>query len=367
MVYRKAAGPTYYTRVGRRVVSCGTTLKSTAVAMEAWVTGIAARHDLRGVLAAIVARHVTLVEAYKLGEEGTAQLLAARVAAAQDIDLRPAFEEWATWRGARTRGHAVMPHYRAQILRLYPEARWPRSTFTTREVVRRLDALTGVSDPTRNRYRAALSAFCKYLVARPGLLEHNPVWATDAYGENPVHVVWYEVADAQRLIAALPLPYRTREAFMAGCGMDWSDCARLTAADVDVTARTVRCHGSKTVHRNRVVRITEAWTLPYLRDGMKGLLPGALVCRGGKYGALDQHKKACEALAIAVTTLHDWRHHYAVTALRRGESGQVVAHQCGHGNTKLVLDRYGKYLPRASDYLPELATDPATTPQREAM
>lgn len=365
MVYRKGSGPTYYTRVGRRVVSCGTPLKTVAVAMEGWVSSVAARHDMRGVLQAIIDRELTLVDAYKLGEDGAATLLANRAAERADIDVRPYLAKWATWRGQRTRGHSVIARYQAQIALLYPETVWPRSQFTARAFTTRLDGLQGISDPTRNRYRAALSAFCKFLV-REGVLEHNPSRDVEAYAENPVDVVWYAEADAQRLIGSLPLPWRTREAFMAGCGMDWSDCERLVAADVNVEAREVRCHGSKTPHRNRVIRITEAWTLPYIRHALKGLMPHAPVCRGTPAAALRTHKAACARLDLEITTLHDWRHHYAVTLLRRGEKPQIVAHQEGHGNTKLVLDRYGKFIPNHGDYLPELATDLATGALRQA-
>ncbi len=264
---------------------------------------------------------------------------------------------------------AVLPHYEAQVLRLWPEPRWPRSQWTPKECVRRLDGLTKVSDGTRNRYRAALSAFAKYLV-RTGVLESNPVRDIGGYAESETLVLWYSEADAKRIIAAVPAEYRVREALMVGTGMDWSDCARLRRRDVDLTARTVRCHGSKTAHRNRVVRITEAWTLKHL-EALKTMLPDAPVCpmpaaKDANKDCNRVHRAALVACAIEQdSTLHDWRHHYAVTAFRRGETPQVVTHQLGHGTTKLALDLYGKYLPNASDYLPEseadLATDLATT------
>ena len=47
---------------------------------------------------------------------------------------------------------------------------------------------------------------------------------------------------------------------------------------------------------------------------------------------------------------HDWRHTYAVQALRDGESPQVVAHQLGHKTAATVHAVYGRYVPIASDY-----------------
>jgi len=365
MVYRKGTGKTFYTRIGRHVVSCATPLKSVALAMEAWAKAITARHDLRGVLAAVVAGELSFVEAYKLGEEVAAAVLATRKVLADDIDLRPSLEPFLEWRGQRTKGRTMIPFYRAQLQKVYPEPTWPRSTFTTREFSRRLDALPGITDPTRNRYRAALSAFCKYLI-RVGLLDTNPARDMQAYAENPAGVHWYPEPDAQRLVMAVPMPHRVRELLMAGCGMDWSDTERLRREDIDLVARTVRCHGSKTMHRNRVIRITEAWVLPELRRALAGMLPTAKVCTGTKYAALKAHHAAVKALELAPSTLHDWRHHYAVTLLRRGEKPQVVAHQEGHGTTKLVLDRYGRFIPNLQDYLPDVATDLATTTMKEA-
>ncbi|WP_291163663.1 tyrosine-type recombinase/integrase [Gemmatimonas sp. UBA7669] len=385
MVYRKAGGKTWYTRVvtttgAQRVLSTGTTLKTEALAVERWHQGVRRRLDVHGVLEAIVESRVSLVQAYRLGEVGVVahfQQQAEQAAAearqaaadAANIDLRPHLDAFLTWRGQRTRGQSVIPIYRQQLTRLFPEPEWRRDWFTAQLVAARLDALTGVQDATRNRYRAAVSAFAKYLVRR-GLVAHNPARDIGGYEENEAEVIWWSEADARRLIAALPELFRGREALMAGTGMDWTDCQRLRVRDVDLAARTVRCHGSKTAHRNRVVRITEAWTLPYIRAAVAHALPEALVCPPHSSKVANRvHRETLEALDITpVARLHAWRHHYAVTLLRRGELPQVVAHQCGHGTVKLVLDRYGKFLPNAADYLPDAAvadpaTDPATLPQ----
>lgn len=365
MVYRKAPSKTFFLRVvdasgNRRICSTGTPLKTSATAVEAWVVSIRHRLDPHGVLRAITAREVSLIQAFQWGEAATRTHLDAQAADAADLDLRPLFVEWLAWRGQRAKGLTVVPIYQQQLERLYPEAAWRQSTFTAPEFLRRLDALDGVGDPTRNRYRAALSAFCKYLVRR-GVLVVNPTKQFEGFSESIARVVWYEVADAQRIIAALPAAFAAREALMAGAGLDWSDCARLRRRDIDLTARTVRCHGSKTRYRNRVVRITEAWTIPAITDALRGMLPDAVVLPTHPHkAALTAHHATLAALGLADSTLHDWRHHYAVTALRRGELPQIVAHQLGHGNTKQVLDRYGRFVPRTSDYLTESAASPAT-------
>jgi len=368
MVYRKGSGKTYYVRVitcagVRRICSTGTTLKTSAGAVESWLSGVRSRLDPYRLLDAIVAKEIGLAVAYRMGEHEARAHLDACAAVAADTDLKPLLPTWLAWRRQRQTGHAVLPHYEAQINALWPDATWPQSQWTPKECARRLDGLAKVSDGTRNRYKAALSAFAKYLV-RTGVLTSNPVRDIGGYTESDVQVLWYTVAEAKRIIAALPPAYQVREALMVGTGMDWSDCARLRRRDIDLDARTVRCHGSKTKHRNRTIRITEKWVLPYLETAVKQLLPDAMVCAPATNKAANTvHRDALKACAIAQdSTLHDWRHHYAVTALRRGEKPQIIAHQEGHGNTKLVLDRYGKFIPNHEDYLPELEADSATNP-----
>ena len=137
---------------------------------------------------------------------------------------------------------------------------------------------------------------------------------------------------------------------MAGTGADWSDTARVRARDVDLERMEIRCHGSKSPWRNRVVRITQAWVVPYLRAALAGLHPDALVFVGTERRALDAHKAACRAVNVIETTLHEWRDSYAVAELQAGEYATVVAHQLGHKDASLVWKRYGRYVPQAEHY-----------------
>ncbi|UOF79579.1 integrase [Caudoviricetes sp.] len=370
MVYRKASGQTYYTRVTdshgtRRVCSTGTVHKGTAEAVEAWIKGLRGRHDPLGVLDAIVAARITLAQAFRLGDSGAAQWLADQRAASADTDLAPLLEAWAASRVSRRRGAVSTPKYVLQIVRLFPERPWRRSTLTTPTVAKRLDALP-VSDPTKNRYRAALSAFCAWLMRR-GEIEQNPARQVGGYSEGEQPVVFYTMAEAERVILALPAEWRGREALMAGTGADWSDTARLLVRDIDLTARTVRCHGSKTMWRNRTVRITQAWVIPHVRAALKGKLPDAPAFWGTEAAALRRHKAAVKACQLPATTLHQWRHTYAVNELRAKQHPTVVAHQLGHRDTSLVWKRYGRFVPELKDYRADSATDLATSPFTEAM
>lgn len=351
MVYRK--GNTWWARVRdcageSRLCSTGTTLKMTAAAVEAWAKDVRRRLDPTGVLTAVVRGELTLTEAYRVGEAGYAAHRAAAAAAAADVDLTPLFAEWVTVRRQREKGARSLDKYVTQIAALYPERPWRVSQLAVPEVVRRLDALR-VKDATRNRYRAALSAFCAWLV-RTGVLETNPARLAGGYAESTKDVRFLSMMDARRVIEALPAAYRGREALMAGTGMDWSDTARVRVRDIDLVAGTVRCHGSKTPWRNRLIRITQPWVLPFVKAALGGRHPDALAFEGGEGQALREHKRACLAVGVLVTTLHEWRDTYAVAELQAGEFATVVAHQLGHKDASLVWKRYGRYVPQAQHY-----------------
>ncbi len=362
-MYRKATGKTYYTRVTalsgeRRVCSTGTTLRATAQHMEDWVSALRGRHDMHGVLDAIVAKRIALADAYRLGEAGARAQLDAKSVEDADLDLAPLLTQWATQREGKRRGAISTPKYVKQIGVLFPESPWRRSTLTAPVVAQRLDALA-VSDPTRNRYRAALSAFCAWLVRR-GDLAQNPARQAGGYAEPEQPIVFYAMVDAKRLVLALPAEWRGREALMAGTGADWSDTERLTVRDIDLTARTVRLHGSKTPWRNRLVRITQPWVIPILKAAIADKLPDAPAFHGIEPRALAAHKAAATACNLEKTTLHQWRHTYAVAELRAGEKATVVAYQLGHRDASLVWKRYGRYVPEAIDYRSNSEADSAT-------
>jgi hypothetical protein len=114
------------------------------------------------------------------------------------------------------------------------------------DALTRTDGKTPLDNPTKNRYRAAVSSFAKYLV-KLDLLESNFVRDIEGYGENDPRMVYYERADAKRLIAALPQPFAGISAFACGFCAEWAAVEQLTVADVDLTrARSARsCAGPR--------------------------------------------------------------------------------------------------------------------------
>lgn len=368
--WRKQGRPGYVMRVyagnRSRVCGCGTTRRTVANAVGAWVETLHQSPDAtsQAVLDAIVDRSVTLATAYQLGVDGVLAHLAKRDAEAADLDVAPLLETWLTLKGTAARGAKSVPVYRRQITALFPEAVVRRSLLTAPTVAARLDALV-VSDATRNRYRAALSGWCRWLVRR-GVLDTNPAQLVGGYAEPLKAVRYRSMQDAERVVrAGVSVNDRARSALMAGTGMDWSDTERVRVRDFDFSGDlpTVQCHGSKTPWRNRVVHITQAWTLPCIKAALAGKLPDALVFSGKHRATLRRHYEACDAAKVERFKIHEWRDTYAVAELQAGQRPEIVAHQLGHKDPSLVWGRYGRYIPQAKDYRktpPNTATQTAT-------
>lgn len=246
---------------------------------------------------------------------------------------------------------AVSPRARQQVVRLMGDG-WPRSAFTTAEVSRRLSALA-VGQP--NRYRAALSAFVKWAV-QMGHLATNPVRDAVRAKEAPPQVRALDDVDTRRVLAAITDPeHRARAALMVATGLELQATDRLTHRDV--RGREIDAKGTKALHRTRTVvvlfpELAEAWAAWYRRG-----LPDARVFRGGRRAFQRAVTAAAEAVGLTMRPAHDWRHTFAVRALRAGVPLYAVAHQLGHGSTLLAQKVYGRFVPQVADLA---ATVPAT-------
>jgi integrase len=342
-MYQVSKGTPWIIRIQNRSgdvvrVSTGTPDKDTASAVEAMVLRFKREHRHEAI-EAIVSKKLSLVDAFVAY---TTDRLPEVLAALRDADLNPLVTEWER-QGAN-------PRYVMQVRNLIkPGERFPASHFRRKTVSVFLAALP-VSGSTRNRYKAALSVFAKWLVERE-VIETNPVRDVKSAKPNPARMVWLERKDAKRLIDALPEPYKALEALMAGTGMEWSAIENTRRSDVDTKTRTIHAQGTKNTHRNRKVRVTEDWTWPIIQRHLKGLLPTAPLFSVKHDIALDVHHEAARAIGLPKSTLHDWRHTYAVNALKDGVSPAVVKRQLGHAPNSTVVERvYGVWIVDESDY-----------------
>lgn len=338
-------GDVWYTTISipghrRRKVSLGTSLESVARRVDAWAEDVAQRLDRLQVLRAVYLDHLKLTEAFSLGEQGAAELLATR--AEEDADvvvtqaILDAWQQWVTTKGNATSTATV---YRRQVETLYPHG-LKTSMLTPSHIMDRLDALTA-SETTKGRYRAAMGSLCSYLT-RKRVVPANPMASVAGYQQSKARTLYYAPADAERLLASLDGEQRAIETVMYACGWEWSACRNALVEDFDLAHLTAFARGTKSATRARLTVFTEPHLLDYVRPVLASKLPKARVfTRLGLERALKRHHAACRALDLPETTLHDWRHTYAVKELKKGVSPQAVAQMLGHSTAQLVITRYG--------------------------
>jgi integrase len=334
-----------------RTLSTGAKVKAVAEDVERMVKRFLAARRWAP-LEAVFDGLLSLGDVYDADMTGT---LDTRLAELADVDLDPLVSEWAARANAK-----YVKQVRAFIV---AGERFPASRFRRKAVSQFLAGLP-VSGPTKNRYRAALSVFAKWLVERE-ILETNPVRDVAQYKEHDPRMVWMTWIEAIRVADAAEEPYRTMFRLMAATGMEFGSVVRLTRQDVQLDDRTIAARGSKTPWRNRVVRFEE-WALANLRAHCQPLVGFAPLFPGiTETMALARFKDAQQAVGLTGHRLHDLRHTYAVNALKKGYKPAVVAHQLGHKDATMVTKVYGRFVPDARDY-DVSATKSATVTSRKA-
>ena len=353
MAWRQKPGHAFKTRVtddvGRTVVlTTGMKDEESAALVEAMLERFnsqgADRYEIRRLL---VAKRVPLPTVYYHYQRDTLSTLIKELATP---DLDPLVDEW--------KAAGANEKYVKQVRSFIPKGeRFPAARFSRGTISKHLSSLK-VSGSTKNRYRAALYQFARWLVETE-VLEFNPVRDVAMRTENGARELYFERADAIKLVKQQEQPYAAVEAFMAN-GMERGAVMRLRRKDVDLKALTVNAHGSKTKWRNRTIKITEAWTVPIIKAHLATLLPNALVFDGVRMDtALDRHVRLQKELDIravgatgeGLTTLHDWRHTYAVNSLRDGMRPEAVAKQLGHRDASMVHRNYGRFIVDDRDYV----------------
>lgn len=341
---------TYWTRVSdtfgaQRRISLQTRDAKVAAAVDAWLKDVKGRLDRHGILSAIIAGSITAPQAFQLGEAKAALWLHDASTEAQDV---PITDEMLTAWGLDLVRHGVSAKtaadYRWQVEQVWPEPRMRSWLEDPKGISKALRALT-CSPATKGRYRAALSSLVKWLMdPQQDILDRNPMPSVVSFPQATVRDVWYSREDARKVIMATPLPYRAASAIMYACGWEWAAVANAVAGDVDVDACTAMARGTKTATRSRLTVILDPWVLPILRNAKAGKLPNAPLFPNLRNDTtLKAHQAACEAVGVPVSTLHDWRHTFAVNSLKDGHSIEFTAQMLGHSTTTMVRTRYGRY------------------------
>lgn len=339
-------------------VSLETRDAKTAQNVEAWANDVRERLDRHGVLAAVVEGILTLPQAFVLGEADAARYIAEQRAEAADRALTDAdLDAWGRWLrdgGMKEDGIAA---YRRQVEIVWPEPRRV-SWLTPRAITVAIDAVE-VSVQTRGRYRTAMSSLCEWLL-RQGFMDVNPMPSVPGYRSSPPREVWYSTADALRVLHALPPVQRGFEALMWACGWELAACRHARVGDIDLKAMTAFARGTKTSHRMRLTVITEPEAVAMIEPLLANKLPSAPLLDEPTLTPsrmLLVHNRTVKALGLPKSTLHDWRHSFAVKEIKKGRPLEFVAQMLGHANTLMVQKCYGKYR-MASDDLVRFAAQP---------
>jgi integrase len=310
-----------------------------------------------GTLEAVVAKQITLGELYDAHGRGNVQALLTRIRQAEcDIDIAPLVSQW-KGRGKRT----IIPKYLAQARRFIPEGvRFPLTQFNRATISAYLESLP-VSDPTRNRHKAAISQFATWLVQH-GRLELNPVRAATSFSENDPRMIYFTSAQARTVVDALSGEARIVAALMCGTGMEWQAVGAARRRDVDLERRTIHAHGAKNRFRDRVVRVTEDWCWEIIRPHVRSMLPETPLVSIKERAALTEQLGVCERLKNPGHVLHLWRSTYT---LKRGDEPARVKRQLGHApNSVLLYSVYAAYIPDPST--DESGRDSVTHPATRA-
>lgn len=316
---------------------------NTARAIGVWLANRARARDWR-VLDLIADGRLSAADAYEAADQGT---LAERIAQATDVDVAPLVADWLAILAKRPKPGAATRQKYARQVRAFIGASCPRSRFTRARVNVWLD---GLDVAATNRYRAALSSFADWLVARD-VLEHNVVRLVKARPEAPPRTAFLETADARRVLERLPARTAALHWLLAGTGLEVSAALGMCRRDLDLATWEVRARGSKTAHRNRTIRVTWQPAREVIARALGDLLPDAPLFPGvSAHMALRDLHAACQAAGVAVVRTHDWRHTYAVRELRAGMPLLLLAHQLGHGSTILAQRVYGRFVPQSQDY-----------------
>jgi integrase len=372
MVFRSAGALTYKIKLadatGRSMsLSTGTQDELEAKRCEAWIRGLEDAFPEPLLLGLLRARTVPLSAAWAAHRTdllnpaagAVAALVAAttaaatqRAAEAADADLDAIVADWAA-RGANDR-------YVRQVRRLIPAGqRFPLSQFRRKVIADFLASLTQarrIGAPasaarTRDRYKAALSSFARYLLEQE-LLEVNPTRDIDTGKKPRRRILYLEPQQVRALVDALPAEHRALEALMAGTGMEWSACAALTRRDVDLDARLVYARGTKNDYRDRWVEVSEAWAWAIVEAHVRPLAPSAPLFTMTNKAALAEHHAASEALRFKRTVLHHHRHSFAVMWIKRSKGDaerlQWLKNQLGHApESTLIHSTYGVFIKAA--------------------
>lgn len=280
---------------------------------------------------------------------GLTAFIAERRTAADDTDLEPLVAEWIKELARRREPiPSERAKYERQVRTLIPAGKPFRKSELTKQRIRKWLLSLDVSAP--NRFRAAMSSFCRYLVEEADVLESNPVQFVRPSKERKPRERYLTPADALALCQAMPAPFGAFHALLLCTAADVRTSGLgVRHMDVDRHAKTVYLRATKTGNRPRTVAVypewADCWRLVEKHMAANPGVPTAALFPSVTYAsARSALRDACAALRIDDYTTKDHRHSCAVALAKGGRSITEIAAQLG--NRPDVCARvYTRYTP----------------------
>lgn len=355
--FRAKPGYTYKVKIrlpdGRSgTFTTGTRDLSLANAVEAFVTTLFRQRKWEA-LEAVISKRIKLPDIFDTYERGGMGAVDDLMVTLSAVDLSPLVDQL-----------VEDEKYRTQIRRFIPANKaFPSSEFTRARVAAFLRELTldrrrsevPASSATKDRYKAAISAFAQALIEAE-IIDSNPTRDISKRRKkgSSRQLSFLDPEEVQALVSVLPKgPFQALEALMAGSGIELGAALAMTVEDVDFKNRIVYARGTKNEYRNRYIEVTEDWAWEIFSEYARTIPIQTPLFRVSQSQALRQHANASSALGLPHTTLHNHRHSYAVMWIKRGVYGfredkrdrQWLKNQLGHAPQSTLIDtRYGVYI-----------------------
>jgi integrase len=275
-----------------------------------------------------------------------------------DLDLEAFVERWVREMERRKQpSERIRQRYENQV-RTFIKPGFRLSRLTRPAIRQWLEDLP-VAQP--NRYRSALSSFCKFLVLEE-VLEYNPVTAVPASQESDPRDRHLSPDEALWVVRSMPTAaHAALQALIICTAADVESALAIRVKDIDRRNRTVFLRGTKKRWRERTCYVYDRWSTMWniVEDFLSKRLglPDALVFEGFHYDLVwEVFREKLRELKVDDYTMKDHRHTWAVQALRDRIQLHAVSQQMGHRDPTMVLKVYGKHVSRAADYRVEIPT-----------
>jgi site-specific recombinase XerC len=322
------------------------------------------REKYAWLLTELAAGRIPVIHAFRAyAGDCLAAFITERARAKNDPALAPLVEKWHTELARRGTPTATeRAKYRRQVETLVHAGAVERASQLTADAVR--DWLTALDVTAPNRYRAAMSSFCRFL-CEARVLSSNPVAAVRASKERKPRDRYLEPAEALALCQAMPTPFRAFHALLIVTAMDVETGLAVEYRDIDRTAMTVRARGTKGHRRDRTCIVYPEW------DALWSLVEAHLKAHAGVgavrvfAGVTYWTQRVALAEALTARSIDDYltkdhRHTCAVALAKAAHPIQAIATQLGN-DPAITARVYARYTPASTRTAPPEVPSPSAT------